>query len=130
MTQSYAHETRAIGRGSKNILVVDDNVDAADSLALALKDMGHTVSVAYGGMSALRLSSAQRSDVILLDIYLPDIDGCEVARRLRAELGSGVNIVATTGFGGEELRQRALNAGFDHHIVKPIDPAFLQSLLG
>ena len=126
----FAQETRAIGRGSKNILVVDDNVDAADALALALKDMGHTVSVAYGGMSALRLSSAQRSDVILLDIFLPDVDGCEVARRLRAELGSGVHIVATTGFGGEELRQRTRNAGFDHHIVKPIDPAFLQSLLG
>ncbi len=130
MTQSFAHETRAIGRGSKKILVVDDNIDAADALALSLKGMGHSVSVAYAGMSALHLSSVQRSEVVLLDIVLPDLDGCEVARRLRAQLGPGVRILATTGFGGEDVRRRVRNAGFDFHIVKPIDPAFLQSLLG
>jgi CheY-like chemotaxis protein len=114
----------------KRILVVDDNVDAATSLALLLRAMGHEVFVAHEGRSALADLSRIRPDIALLDIAMPDMSGYELARQVRSRVGSSVRIVALTGFGLPEDRARALEAGFDQHMVKPADPAFLKSLLG
>jgi CheY-like chemotaxis protein len=114
----------------KRILVVDDNVDAATSLAELLRAMGHEVCVAHDGRSALAEVSRIRPDIALLDIAMPDMSGYDLSRQLRARLGAAVRIVALTGFGLAEDRARAREAGFDQHIVKPADPAFLKSLLG
>jgi CheY-like chemotaxis protein len=114
----------------KRILVVDDNVDAATSLALVLRTMGHEVFVAHDGRAALADLSRIRPDIALLDIAMPDMTGYEVARQVRARLGAAVRIIALTGFGLAEDRARAIEAGFDQHIVKPADTAFLKSLLG
>jgi len=114
----------------RRILVVDDNVDAAQTLAGILQLHDQDVSVAHDGDEALQVAGAIQPDVVFLDLDLPKIDGLEVARRLRS--GSPVRpllLVATTGFGQEEIRRRTAEAGFDHHLVKPIDPDVLRSLL-
>jgi two-component system CheB/CheR fusion protein len=112
------------------ILVVDDNCDAADSLGLLLEYLGHEVQVAHDGPSALAASRTQRPAVVLLDIGMPGMDGYEVARELRArpEL-EGLVLIALTGWGQEEDRQRTRAAGFDHHLLKPVDLAAIQGLL-
>jgi CheY-like chemotaxis protein len=106
----------------KAILIVDDNRDAADSLAMLLELGGHQVTAVYSAPEALKRASELKPAVILLDIGLPEIDGCEVARRMRGmpEL-RGVRLVALTGHGRDEDRERTRDAGFDHHLVKPID---------
>jgi CheY-like chemotaxis protein len=114
----------------KRILVVDDNVDAAVSLAAVLRTMGHEVFVVHEGRTALAELAKIRPDIALLDIAMPGMSGYELARQMRARLGGAVRIVALTGFGLAEDRARAIEAGFDHHIVKPADTAFLRSLLG
>src|SRR5688500_7142956 len=114
----------------RRILVVDDNVDAATSLAVLLRGMGHEVFVAHGGRAALADLSRIRPDIALLDIAMPDMSGYELARQIRSRVGPAMRIVALTGFGLPEDRARALEAGFDQHMVKPADPAFLRSLLG
>ena len=114
----------------KRILLVDDNVDAATALAVLLRTMGHEVFVAHEGRAALADLSRIRPDIALLDIAMPDMSGYELARQIRSRSGPGVRIVALTGFGLDEDRERAIEAGFDQHMVKPADPAFLKSLLG
>lgn len=114
----------------RRILVVDDNVDAANSLALLLRGMGHEVFVAHDGRAALADLSRIRPDIALLDIAMPDMSGYELARQIRSRAGAAMRIVALSGFGLAEDRARALEAGFDQHMVKPADPAFLKSLLG
>jgi CheY-like chemotaxis protein len=114
----------------RRVLVVDDNPDSAHALALLLHAMGHDVATAHDGRMAVQLCRGQRSELVLLDIFLPDMDGYEVARLLRQEHGSSLRIVAVTGFSGDDVRAQSREAGFDHHAVKPIDPAFLKSLLG
>jgi CheY-like chemotaxis protein len=120
--------TRAVVQ--KRILIVDDNADSADTLALLLRTMGHEVHVARDGRTALAALPRARPEIVLLDIVMPDLSGYEVAKRIRDRLGAGVRIVALTGFGSDEDRQRALESGFDQHLIKPVDPAFLKSLLG
>ena len=103
------------------ILVVDDNVDGADSLAVLLRLSGHEVSLAHDGLAALDVARAFRPEIVLLDIGLPGMDGYEVARRLRGnELTRDVILVAVTGYGRDEDRARSHEAGFDYHLVKPI----------
>jgi CheY-like chemotaxis protein len=114
----------------KRILLVDDNVDAAASLALLLRAMGHEVFVAHEGRSALGDLSRIRPDIALLDIAMPDMSGYDLAREIRNRMGAAIRIVALSGFGLPEDRERALEAGFDQHMVKPADAAFLKSLLG
>lgn len=114
----------------RKILVVDDGVDAATSIAQVLRTMGHEVAVAHDGLTALDEARRLRPDVVLLDIALPRLDGFEVARRLRTEHGSHVLIIAVTGYVQDEDRRKAMEAGFDHHAAKPIDHGYLQSLLG
>jgi CheY-like chemotaxis protein/anti-sigma regulatory factor (Ser/Thr protein kinase) len=113
------------------VLVVDDNEDSAESLALLLQMAGHEVKMAHDGPSALAAARAQRPEVVLLDIGLPaGMDGYEVAKRMRPEPGlQGAVIVAVTGFGQEEDRKRAARAGFDAHLVKPVDMQQLARLL-
>jgi len=104
------------------VLVVDDNVDAAGSLAMLLTTSGHEVRVAYDGQAALAQVKDQVPDIVLMDIGLPGLDGFGVAQRIRRqpELGHLV-LVALTGYGQDEDRRRSAQAGFDHHLVKPAD---------
>ena len=112
------------------VLVVDDSRDAAQSLALLLELMGHEVQMAHDGPAALAAAQAQRPDVVLLDIGLPHMDGYEVASRLRQQPESErVFLVAMTGFGQEEDRRRSQEAGFDCHLVKPVDPTYLRQII-
>ncbi|MCA9652832.1 MAG: response regulator [Myxococcales bacterium] len=106
---------------ARHILVVDDNEDAAEMLALVLRKRGYEVELAFDGEEALRAADEHGSEIVLLDIGLPGIDGYEVARRLRASSrGPRRMLVALTGYGQPEDRERALEAGFDHHLVKPV----------
>jgi CheY-like chemotaxis protein/two-component sensor histidine kinase len=104
----------------KRILIVDDNRDAADSLALLLQIHGHEVRTAYSGREALEITEKFLPDFVLLDIGLPSLNGYEVARRLRLT-GIVAQLVALTGYGQPEDVQRAREAGFDTHMVKPVD---------
>jgi PAS domain S-box-containing protein len=112
------------------ILVVDDNRDAADTCAMLLEASGHHVQTAYTGRQALELARAFRPHALLLDIGLPDMDGYQLARQVRSKpWGRGVALVAVTGWGQEQDRQRAVAAGFDHHLVKPISAETVETLL-
>jgi PAS domain S-box-containing protein len=114
----------------RHVLVVDDNADAAASLAVLLRLEGHDARVAHSGPSALEMVERSLPDVVFLDIGMPGMDGYEVARRLRAQHGAaGLKLVALTGWGQEHDRQRARDAGFDHHLTKPVAPNDLQPLL-
>src|SRR6516165_168358 len=112
------------------ILVVDDNRDSADSLATLLRLVGHDVRTVHDGRQALSVAATYRPDLVLLDIGLPGMDGFAVARHLRSrpEL-AGVVLVALTGYGSDEDRRQAQAAGFNHHMVKPLDLDALQELL-
>jgi signal transduction histidine kinase/ActR/RegA family two-component response regulator len=112
------------------VVIVDDNQDAATSLKMVLEVVGYEVAVAHSGPAGLDLARQQRPDVVLLDIGLPGIDGYEVVRRLRREpeLAQTV-VVAVSGYGSEGDKQRAREAGFDRHLVKPVDPEELLALL-
>ncbi|MEA3192453.1 MAG: hypothetical protein QOD26_786 [Betaproteobacteria bacterium] len=114
---------------SLRVLVADDNRDAADSLQRILAHFGHEVRVAYDGAAALRVGQEFRPRVAVLDIGMPGTDGYEVARAFRKKLGGEVKLVALTGWGQETDRRRALEAGFDHHLTKPVDPGALNDLL-
>ncbi|MFL5303679.1 MAG: PAS domain S-box protein [Polyangia bacterium] len=116
--------------GAHRILIVDDNVDGADSLAMLLQEIGHETHKAHDGVEALDVAERVRPDAVLLDIGLPKLNGYEVCRRMRERAwGSKLLIVALTGWGQEEDRQRSLAAGFDTHLVKPVDHELLIRLL-
>ncbi|HUP92621.1 MAG TPA: ATP-binding protein [Solimonas sp.] len=113
------------------ILVVDDNIDAAQSLGDLLRLSGHLVRIATDGAAALEEAARLRPDAVVLDIGMPQMDGYEVARRLRQELKlSGTVVLALSGYAQERDRQRSREAGFDHHLAKPVDVERLQALLG
>lgn len=114
------------------VLVVDDNTISAESLALILKLEGYESRAAYDGESALEVVRAFRPEAILADLGLPGIDGHELARRVRRDpdLSAGLRLlIALTGRAGAEARQRSREVGFDHHLVKPIDPEVILALL-
>jgi PAS domain S-box-containing protein len=124
------HPTASAPSAGCRVLVVDDNVDATESLALLLRMSGHEVHTALDGPAALQVAEAFRPEAVLLDIVLPGMDGYEVARRLRHMAGlENAFLVAVTGYGQEEDRRRAEEAGFDAHLVKPADPVDLKELL-
>jgi two-component system CheB/CheR fusion protein len=114
------HAARA-PRGRKHVLVVDDNRDSAESLAMLLKLKGYKVQTAHDGMEAIEAAAACQPDAVLLDIGLPLLNGYEVARHLRGQRGHNVQLIAITGWGQHEDRQRSRGAGFDGHLVKPVD---------
>lgn len=112
------------------VLVVDDNADAAETLAMLLKHWGHDVKLAVDGPTALETVAAQHPDVVLLDIGLPGMSGYEVAERMRANPAlSDTVLVAMTGYGQAEDKKRSRQAGFTLHLVKPVEPPRLQKLL-
>ena len=104
-----------------HVLVVDDNVDAAQMVVESLHMLGHEALATYDGPSALGVASSMRPDIALLDIGLPVMDGYELAQRLRAELAPIPRMIALTGYGQETDRERSREAGFDLHLVKPVD---------
>jgi len=129
-TKDGGEEARPSASANRRILVVDDIRDNADSLALLLRLMGHEIATAYDGLEAVEAAGTFRPDVILLDIGLPKMDGNEAARRIRAQpWGKAMVLIALTGWGQEEDRLRSAAAGFDHHLVKPVDPVGLKQLL-
>ena len=114
-----------------HVLVVEDNHDGRESLRDLLEIWGHKVSEAASGPEGIEQAFSARPDVALIDIGLPGLDGNEVARRIRSILGSeAISLIAMTGYGQPEDRRRALQAGFDYYLVKPVDPAVLTHLLG
>ncbi|WP_309671839.1 ATP-binding protein [Gemmatimonas sp.] len=114
----------------RRVLVVDDNIDAADSLALLLEREGHQVSVAYDGEHAVRVYAEQHPEAVVMDIGLPLLDGYEAARAMRMAQGAhSLLLIALTGWGQGEDRRRSQEAGFDHHLVKPISPRTIHALL-
>jgi two-component system CheB/CheR fusion protein len=113
------------------VLVVEDNADAAQSLAMLLALWGHETQVAHNGHAALSGAAAFRPDLALLDLGLPRMDGYEVARRLRELPGlANVVLVALTGFTDEQHRRRSDGAGFAYYLIKPADLGELEALLG
>jgi two-component system CheB/CheR fusion protein len=115
---------------SRRILVVDDNPDQLKSLSALLRLSGHEVHEALDGPEAIEMALRIRPDFLLLDIGLPILDGFAVAKRLRQEPAlSGMKIIAVSGFGTEDDRRKSMEAGFDSHLLKPVDPDFLQGLL-
>jgi signal transduction histidine kinase len=108
--------------GALRILLIEDNEDSRSTISAILAARGHRVSEAGDGAEGLRLALADRPDVAVVDIGLPGIDGYELARRLRAEWGDSVRLIALTGYGQADDRQRAVDAGFDIHLVKPVEP--------
>jgi len=127
--QSPKHDASLVA--SRRVLVVDDSEDGAESMAMILQFAGHETCKAYDGVAALEAAERFRPDVVLLDIGLPRMNGYEVCRRLRQEAwGREMTIVALTGWGQEEDRNRSKEAGFDMHMVKPVDFDALLQLLG
>jgi CheY-like chemotaxis protein len=122
-------ERPAGARGELRVLVVDDNHDAADSLAMLLEMDGHHSRVAHDGAQALALAQTFAPEVALLDIGLPGMDGYELARALRERLGPSLLLVALTGWSGDDAREQALAQGFDVHMTKPADPLEIDRLL-
>ncbi|MBV8756918.1 MAG: response regulator [Deltaproteobacteria bacterium] len=118
---------RAIQTSAKRVLIVDDNADALAMLRLVLEELGCSVETAIDGPSALDKARTFHPEIALLDIGLPVMDGYELARRLREH--ESVHLVAVTGYGQESDRKRAMAAGFDHHLVKPVDVTKLESIV-
>jgi PAS domain S-box-containing protein len=118
----------ASGRGPRRVLVVDDNADAADAIAMLLGSAGHQVRTAYAASQAIEMAREFVPDVVLLDIGLPGMNGYELARELRHFRPEALYI-ALTGYGQDRDRRRAMEAGFDHHLTKPVDVASLNALL-
>ncbi|MBA3314914.1 MAG: response regulator [Planctomycetaceae bacterium] len=115
---------------ARRILVVDDNRDSASTLALLLKFSGHETHTAYDGLEAVEAAAKLQPDVVLLDIGLPKLNGYEAARQIREEpWGKKMVLVALTGWGQDEDRQKSRDAGFNGHMVKPVDHAALTKLL-
>ena len=115
---------------SKRVLIADDNLDAAESLQLWLQLAGHDVQIAGNGVTALKVAEEFKPDVALLDLGMPGLSGFDVARRIRESTwGSGMVLVALTGWGQDEDRRRSADAGFDHHLTKPIAPEAIESLI-
>jgi len=116
-------------RHPRRVLVVDDNLDSADTMAELFRLWGYEVRTAHDGPAALACARSFRPNVVLLDVGLPGMDGYELARRLRAEGLAGDLLVSVTGYGQEEDRRKAEEAGFDHHLTKPVNPDTLMRLV-
>ncbi len=112
------------------ILVADDNTDAADTLGMLLESMGHSARVAYDGLEAIEAAQDFQPEVAFIDVGMPRLNGLDACRRLRADHGSDAMVlIALTGWGQDEDRRRTREAGFDHHMVKPVDPTQLIRIL-
>jgi CheY-like chemotaxis protein len=118
------------GDARHRILVVDDNPDSALSLAILLRELGHEVDTAFDGLEGVEKAESLRPSLIFLDLGMPQMSGIDAATRVRAlPHGNDITLVALTGWGQEDDRRRTREAGFDGHLLKPIDPAELARLL-
>lgn len=114
---------------SKRILVADDNRDGAETMSMLLQLSGHEVYLAHSGAEAFEVAKRERPDIAVLDIGMPDLNGYEVAERIRREAwGERIKLIAMTGWGQPEDKRRALAAGFNYHLTKPVDPTQLEAL--
>lgn len=112
------------------VLVVDDNVDAALTLSMLIEMVGHEVRTAFDGLEALDVAARFLPEAVLLDLGMPRMDGLQACRRLRAEpWGAPMAVIAVTGWGNEADRLNTLEAGFDQHLVKPVEPDIILALL-
>jgi CheY-like chemotaxis protein len=127
--QSDAESQSGPSLGPRRILVIEDNTDAREMLGIALRLAGHEVLEAATGADGIEIGRRHRPEIVLVDIGLPDIDGYEVARRLRQTADGGFRLIALTGYG--QARDRALSraAGFDAHLLKPVDPSALETAI-
>ena len=118
------------GRDSRRILVVDDNVDAANSLATLLELRGHRVRTCFDGAAAFEAASRSNPDVAFIDLNMPQLNGIELSRMIRGEpWGRHLKLIALTGMGQPEDHARTRAAGFDQHLTKPVDPEELASAI-
>ena len=118
------------GSASRRILIADDNEDGADTMRMLLESSGHEVHVAHTGTEALEIAKRVRPEIALLDIGMPDMSGYDVAQSIRHEAwGKDLTLIAVTGWGQDSDKRRALAAGFDQHLTKPIDPAKLRAIV-
>jgi CheY-like chemotaxis protein len=127
-THAEASATASVPVLCRRVLIADDNVDAGDSLAMLLRSNGHEVKVVRDGDEALKVFGAFNPDVVLLDLGMPQLSGYEVAKRLRAN-NSAVLLIAITGWGRSSDRAKSAEAGFDHHLTKPVDYSELANAL-
>ena len=111
------------------VLVVDDLVDAANTLAALLQMLGHEVNVAYDGEQGVAVARRFKPEVVFLDLGMPKINGYDACRIMRNDFGNEIFLVALTGWGQDEDRRRSAAAGFDRHLVKPVEPAALGAML-
>jgi CheY-like chemotaxis protein len=117
-------------RSRRRILIIEDDVDSRDGLRFILESAGHEVYEAEDGVGGVAAALSVEPDVALIDVGLPGLDGYAVAQRIRAQSpGKAMMLVALTGYGSAEDRDRALSAGFDTHLLKPVDPDALNKLL-
>jgi CheY-like chemotaxis protein len=130
MADSVQLRTEAGGRRRLRVLVIEDNLDAAETLCDLLELFGHDTDLAHSGAAGVELARQRRPDVALCDIGLPEMDGYSVARLLRADPRTApTHLVALTGYGRDADRREAADAGFDLHLVKPVGPEVLKLLL-
>lgn len=112
------------------VVVVDDNIDNAYSVSLLLEALGHEAKIAHNGIQALGIAHEFQPDAMIIDIGMPGLDGHDLARRIRAEeWGKDLLLIAASGWGQDEDKQRSLEAGFNLHLVKPVDLRTLETLL-
>jgi CheY-like chemotaxis protein len=128
-TSRPVQESRSVVTVERSILVVDDNQDSAESMAMFLRLSGHEVRTAHDGLSAIEVAEEFQPQVILLDVGLPGLNGYKVAQHIRERRGTGVTLIALTGWGQEEDRRRSRAAGLDYHLTKPVDFDHLMKLL-
>jgi CheY-like chemotaxis protein len=115
----------------KRVLIIEDNLDAVHSMALLVRDMGHEVEYALDGYAGIEVAWRFRPDFVLLDLGLPGLDGFDVCRRLKRELGlEYCRVIAITGYAEDKYRIQSKSAGCEMHLVKPVPPKVLQELLG
>jgi two-component system CheB/CheR fusion protein len=125
-----AQRAPAVRAARRRVLLVEDNLDMVHSTAMLLRDMGHVVEYAINGWAALELARRFRPEFVLLDLGLPGMDGFELCWRLKREPGlEAVRCIAVTGYGQEDYRRRSKEAGCELHLLKPVDPKVLRSLL-
>jgi CheY-like chemotaxis protein len=125
-----ASTAATLTNGQRRVLIADDNADAADSLAELLRFEGYEVHVAYGGAEAMATFSRVSPDAALLDVGMPQVSGLDMARAIRQQPnGKSVTLIAVTGWGQEKDRRIAQEAGFDHHLTKPIMPEVILDLI-
>ena len=130
--QSAADRAPSTARASAigcRVVVIDDNRDAAQTLSMLIEAMGGSTRTAFDGESGLRLIDDDPPDLVLLDIGMPGLDGYETCRRIRQTIGPGITVVAITGYGQQQDKERAVQAGFNAHLTKPADPGTLRTLL-